>query len=705
MKIAPTDSPAPAANRREIISRFAAITALAGLVLGIFEAALLRSSPAIRFLLVSDIGFVEWFMAPLVDLACFGLWGLALGWLAARKPGKHSIALLAAADVATAIAFVALRLRWLHPRIFIQEITLRDILIPLLAFAAALGVAVAAVYLLWDPVSRLAGRIHFRAIRFLSWGLIAAGVVAVCGIGYFLWRPFPGPRSAQSSEKPAGLRARPNVIFIVLDTVRADHLSSYGYSRPTTPNIDRLARRGALFENAIAPTSWTLASHASMFTGLLPHQNGADWWIPLPPGPRTLAEALGSSGYVTAGFTANFIYCQKGWGIGRGFEVYRDDSESLQRNLAGTLLGTALVQPAYQSFCRFDYLERQDARETNREVFRWLSRPPASPYFLFINYFDTHVPYLTEPPYDHRFGRISNRLVRKLFDALQGPDPPTDITPDDQAGLVTAYDNCLAFLDAQVGRLLDFLDKTPEGRHTIVIVTSDHGEEFGEQGYYSHGYNLYREALHVPLIIAGPGVPKGARIGHLVRIRDLFSTVLDLAGGGKTPFSRDSLARFWDPKFKPQPFDDFVVSELVPIFNEGGKQAMISLTTPEWQYIYNSDGRQELYRWTADPLDQADLAGFDGARATLAGLRSQLIQLVADSSQPWRDQDYLFAHSANGHAFMSELMAARKPAQAQFARKSLFIGASQAIYTSEETLPSSKLARPDQESLKSLPYH
>jgi arylsulfatase A-like enzyme len=288
---------------------------------------------------------------------------------------------------------------------------------------------------------------------------------------------------------------------------------------------------------------------------------------------------------------------------------------------------------------------------------------------------------------------------------LQGPDPPTSITPDDQSALVAAYDNCLAFLDAQVGRLLDSLDKTPEGRNTIVIVTSDHGEEFGEQGFYSHGYNLYREALHVPLIIAGPGVPKDARISHLVRIRDLFSTVLDLAGGGKTPFSRDSLARFWDPKFKPQPFDDFVVSELVPIFNEGGKQAMISLMTPEWQYIYNSDGRQELYHWTADPLDQADLAGFDGARATLAGLRSQLIQVVADSSQPWRDQDYLFAHSTNGNAFMSELMAARKPAQAQLAHKSLFIGASQASYNSEEVPLSSKPAQPDKESLKSLPYH
>ncbi|HEX5410244.1 MAG TPA: sulfatase [Terriglobia bacterium] len=713
MPIAPTNSPAPTASphsstsRREILTRFVAISALAGLLLGIFEAGLLRSSPGIRFLLVPDIGFVEWFLAPLVDMACFALWGMALGLLAARRPGKHRIALLAAADLAAVAAFVALRIRWLHTRIVITEFTFgSDVLLPLAVFAAGFAVVAGGAYLLWKPISRLAGRVRFPVVRFLSWGLAAAAIVALCGVGYYLWRPFPSPGPAQSSGEPSARRATsPNIIFIVLDTVRADHLSSYGYSCPTTPNLDRLARRGVLFENAISPSSWTLASHASMFTGLLPHQNGADWWLPLPPGPRTFAETLRSSGYRAAGFAANFDYCQKGWGIGRGFDVYRDDSESLQRNLAGTLLGTALIQPAYQTFFRFDYLERQDARETNREAFQWLQHPPASPYFLFINYFDAHVPYLTSPSYNHRFGTVSDNLVHKLFDALQGPDAPRGITPSEQAALIAGYDNCLAFLDAQVGRLLDFLDHTPAGRNTIVIVTSDHGEEFGEQGFYSHGYNLYREAIHVPLIIAGPGVPTNVRISRLVRTRDLFSTVLDLAGGGKTRFTRDSLARFWNPKFIPQPFDNFAISELVPIFNEGGKQATISLTTPEWQYIYHSNGRQELYHWTVDPLNQVNLAQFDNAQATLADLRSRLIQVLADSAQPWRDQDYLFAHSANGHAFMSELLAARKPATAQLASKSLFIGASQALDVSSELPSSGKPPSPDQESLKSLPYH
>ncbi|MGA8185260.1 MAG: sulfatase, partial [Terriglobia bacterium] len=470
------------ASPREVMSRFVVFSAFAGLLLGIFEAALLRSSPLVPALLVPDIGSVEWFLAPLVDITSFALLGLALGFLAGRKPGTHRIKWLVAADVAVVMAFVALRLRWLHTRIVIKEFSLRDILVPLATFAAALAVAAVAVYLLWGPVSRLAARRRFRWVRILSWSLVAAGLVALGGMGYFVLDPFPGGAGVKAASAE-DVRA-PNIVFIVLDTVRADHLSAYGYQRPTTPNLDRLARRGVLFENAIAPTSWTLASHASMFTGLLPHQNGADWWLPLPPGPRTLAGILQSRGYETAGFVANFNYCQKGWGIGRGFGVYRDDSESLRRNLAGTLVGTALIQPAYQTFCRFDYMEREDARETNQDIFRWLRRPPANPYFLFINYFDTHVPYLTQPPYDHRFGTLSNRLVHKLFNDLQGPAPARDITPADRATLVAAYDNCLAFLDAQVGRLLDDLEKSPQGRNTIVIITSDHGEAFGEQGFY-----------------------------------------------------------------------------------------------------------------------------------------------------------------------------------------------------------------------------
>ena len=686
------------ASRREVMSRFVVFSAFAGLLLGIFEAALLRSSPLVPALLVPDIGSVEWFLAPLVDITSFALLGLALGFLAGRKPGTHRIKWLVAADVAVVMAFVALRLRWLHTRIVIKEFSLRDILVPLATFAAALAVAAVAVYLLWGPVSRLAARRRFRWVRILSWSLVAAGLVALGGMGYFVLDPFPGGAGVKAAS--AEDARAPNIIFIVLDTVRADHLSAYGYQRPTTPNLDRLARRGVLFENAIAPTSWTLASHASMFTGLLPHQNGADWWLPLPPGPRTLAGILQSRGYETAGFRRQFQLLPERLGHRPGLwrlpRRQRIAAAQSGRHAAGHGAHPARLQ----TFCRFDYMERQDARETNQDIFRWLRRPPANPYFLFINYFDTHVPYLTQPPYDHRFGKLPNRLVHKLFNDLQGPAPARDITPADRATLIAAYDNCLAFLDAQVGRLLDDLEKSPEGRNTIVIITSDHGEAFGEQGFYSHGYNLYRELLHVPLIVAGPGIPKDVRISHIVRIRDLFSTVLDLAGGGHTPFSRESLARFWNPAFTPQPFDNFVVSELVPIFNEDGTKAMISLTTPEWQYIYDSSGRGELYRWPDDPLDQKDLAGSPGAQATMADLHKRLVQLVAGSSEPWRDENYLFSHGPSRSSFLLDVLSARKKDSDLLSRnQQAFIGASQARFEPNEPEPASRPTQPDRQTL------
>ena len=496
MKIARKTSVEIVNKRSEIFFRFAVLCALAGLLLGIFEAALLRTWPYVDFVPIPDIGPVEWFLAPLLDMACFGLWGLLQGWLASRWSRKHIIAIFVAVDAAAFVAFVVLRLKWLHTRMLIKGITFGiDLLNEKAWFAAGFAVALLAVYLLWEPLSKLSSRFNFRALRFISWSLGLVGVVALCGIGTFLVHPFAGPAHIQAES---GARPQPpNIIFIVLDTVRADHLSSYGYSRPTSPNLDRLARHGVLFENAIAPTSWTLPSHASMFTGLLPHQHGADWVAPLAPGPRTVAEILRSRGYTTAGFVANFDYCQIGWGIGRGFETYVGPRQSFRHNLESTLVGTALIQPLYQRYCRFDLPQRLDAAGVDDEVFRWFRLRPQRPYFIFINYFDTHVPYYSDPPYDHRFGKISGKLVHKLFDALHGTYPRKGLSAKRRTTLIAAYDDCLAYLDAQVGRLLDFLHTSPEGRNTIVIVTSDHGEAFGEHGFYSHGYNLYRDRKSV----------------------------------------------------------------------------------------------------------------------------------------------------------------------------------------------------------------
>ena len=172
MKIAGTASVGIPERRREIIFRSVVINVLAGLLMGIFEALLLRSSPRVEALLIPDIGRVEWFLAPLLDMACFGLLGLVLGWLASRNPGKRRITLVVAANGAAVLVFVALRIRWLHTRIVIKEFTFREnLLIPLAWYAAAFVASLLVTYLLWKPVSKFVGESRFRWLHPLSWGL------------------------------------------------------------------------------------------------------------------------------------------------------------------------------------------------------------------------------------------------------------------------------------------------------------------------------------------------------------------------------------------------------------------------------------------------------------------------------------------------------------------------------------------------------
>ena len=684
-------------RRDGVVSRFFLISAAVGLLIGLFEAYLLWTTPRIIPLLVPDVGYVIWFLAPLLDMVFFALLGLGLGWLASRTGW---IEVLVAVQTALVVAFLTLMRAWFHlitgPPPFGFNL---EALFPLACFVAVFIVSRAVLQGTWHGLAGYSERWMGVVLKPLAGGLGAATVVAVAGIGVFVMRPVFSGTPARAAAPPSGA---PNIVFITLDTVRADHLSAYGYARPTTPNLDRFARTGVLFENAIAPTSWTLASHASMFTGLLPQQHGADYAVPLSSSPWPLAEILRSQGYETVGFAANRGYLQKGWGIARGFSNYEDVSDSLRHNLERTALGTDVIQPLYQRFARFDYFDRQNAGQLNKRIYGWFQNHRRGPFFLFINYCDTHDPYVTSAPYDHRFGKVSMDSMRRFFGTLGGENESTLLSTRPGEILATAYDNSLAYLDDQVGNLLTVLRQSPGWQNTIIIITSDHGEEFGGHGSYFHGRNLYREVLHVPLIIAGPGVPQDVRISHLVGTRQLFSTVLDLAGRGKTPFSRSSLARFWNPGFTPAPFDDDVVSELVPMGDLSGQRAMISLTTPQWHYIEHRDGRQELYQWTADPSEKDNLAAASGEQATLESLRSRLIGLVSNATGPWRGTPYLQALDKAGGSSRLNLLFP-KPLQPGAADNPFRIGIAQAYFKPQESTPT-RPSQSERDLMRSLPY-
>lgn len=300
--------------------------------------------------------------------------------------------------------------------------------------------------------------------------------------------------------------ARPNVVLISIDTLRADHLGAYGYARPTSPSIDALAAAGVLFENALSPSSWTLPAHASLLSGVSPYRHGAvAATARIRDDVPLLAELLAAQGYHTVAFV-NAPFVGRDHGFARGFARFEQ---------------------------RFEQ-RRRDVAERHRQV---LDAVPAlePPFFLFVHYMDVHTPY--RPPKEfNRFARdrrssavlkdIGETSVLELQRAAR--EGRLRMSHADRDRLIDLYDGEILAMDAKIGELVAALrTRFPD---TIVILTSDHGEEFLEHGGFGHGETLYEEVLRVPLIVAGPGVAEGARIGDQASLLDVVPTVLERLG-------------------------------------------------------------------------------------------------------------------------------------------------------------------------------
>lgn len=307
---------------------------------------------------------------------------------------------------------------------------------------------------------------------------------------------------------------RPNVIVVVMDTTRGDRCSFAGYARPTTPRLAEFAEDAVVFRDAWSPAGWTAPGHASLFTGLRPenhdlHRSARQF---LDPSVRTLARQLSDAGWATACFSNN-VFVSPDFGLTEGFDVYEPaDAARPYPYSAGTHARAAAW-----------------AETQNRE---------GRPFFLFINDMEPHMPY--EPP-----AEFAARFVRGAPSAMElaaahAYGPPRTEAYDLRAEELTArqidilsdlYDAEIATLDAEIGHLFDRLRASEILDSAVVIVTSDHGEYFGENHMMEHGLGLHRAACHVPLLIRSPGKFDGGRVEtSVVRLEDLFPTVLELAG-------------------------------------------------------------------------------------------------------------------------------------------------------------------------------
>ena len=439
-------------------------------------------------------------------------------------------------------------------------------------------------------------------------------LLGLTGLSLHLLRTVRERRSL--AALPATLAPRPNILLLVLDTVRAWNLGLYGYGRATTPGLREWASRGVVFERTLAPAPWTTLSHAVMFTGRHPTELSVTWDRPLDRTFPTLAETLAAAGYATGGFVANYTQTGRPTGLARGFAHYDDyplepiailRRTGLFRRLAGVDRVAELVG-------RRRMIEGRGAAFINAEFLRWSRDTGGRPWFAFLNYYEAHGPYLPPAPFDTMYFRRPAPVAERYWDLLVRAYGQPPVPVEDLAISLDAYDGGITYLDGQVDALLKSLEQQGQLGNTIVVVTSDHGELFGEHGVISHGNNLYLQVLHVPLLLLAPGrAPAGLRVGSLAALRDLPATLLEMAQIPNPGLPGRSLARTWNAGGGPLLPDTVLATvdynRLLPRWPPAPvlKGSMRSVVLDSLQYILNGDGTEELYHLGRDSWEIRNL--------------------------------------------------------------------------------------------------
>ena len=430
-----------------------------------------------------------------------------------------------------------------------------------------------------------------------------------------------------------------NILVIVVDTLRADHLSSYGYQRATSPSIDQLAQEGVLFENAFSTSPWTEPSHASLLTGRYTHEHGADAYKPLDDYYPTLGEALQARGYRTGAFSANYETFNRSLGFGRGFQRFEDYFRSYANMAVHTVYGRTIEFYILHAALGLKYrVDRKLASDVNEATLRWIDREPQRPFFAFLNYYDVHSPYIPPEQYRSQFSQSEEPggLINTDWDMAHIYVP---MTPEQLQGEVDAYDGAISYVDQQIDRLLSEIRGRGLAETTLVVITSDHGESFGEHGLLEHNNSLYREVIHVPLIFWWPGhVPAAKDVERPVSNVALPATLLDLLGEeGQTLFPGPSLAQLWEEPDLERDWPDLLAEAAqipwVPDQHLTAHGAIKSVITPQWQYIVHNEFGEELYDWQVDPEESVDLAKEQQSQSILEPFRVYLDNLLSGAKK------------------------------------------------------------------------
>jgi len=563
---------------------------MAGAAVGLFEA-------LASWLLAhgtGDLPPIAWGMLVYGLLGAVG--GLGLGVLAAvlRTDGFG----LALATVGAGLGFVVARFRIVRD-VFLEQLPPGPLALAAQAGAVLLTTVLAVALWRW-----LRGADARR--RPLTRPAVAAGVVFVAaGVWIIASRglaPVPPVPQAPAVQAPAGA---PPIVLIAIDTLRADHLGAYGSTSATTPHMDALAADGIRAAEAFAQASWTRPSFATMFTSLYPSSHGAIHKSDvLPDRVETLAESLSAAGWYTVGFPNN-VNVTSSFNFQQGFAEYTylapdlffwADEPAAKLTLYN---GLRLVRERFLARRVDPANYYQPAEVVTDAALRWLDGAAAKrgPFFLFLHYMDPHDPYFVHPFDGEGYARVAN------------PNPPAGLAEKYR----TLYDGEIAYLDQHIGRLLAGLRERGVYDRALILLVSDHGEEFFEHGGWWHGTTLYDEQIHVPLIMKPPqGGPRGQVVGELVTTLDVMPTILAAAGvpgprlmqghalpldGGAAPARASVFAE-----------EDFEGNVLQALRTESSKLITANPGNPRGL------AAQELYDVAADPGETRNLAGGDPVR-------------------------------------------------------------------------------------------
>jgi arylsulfatase A-like enzyme len=540
-------------------------------------------------------------IGPMVNLPLFAA-AAAIAWAVAarRNPSRIRPAIIFATSalVVLEVALVTRQVHW--------------------AALAILAAGCASVAM------RVANRFPLASTRFFHASTAAMAVIAVTGAAWLTMRSSIAEKRALSAL-PTPPSDSPNVVVLILDTVRAIELGLYGNARPVSPNLDSLARNAIRFEYAYATAPWTLPSHTTMLTGRYPHEFSADWLEPYDGAHPLLSELLRDRGYATGAFVGNIVYLSRRWGLDRGFiryEDYQADATALRTTSNLTRLVIDLLNTESRYRVRINGI---DARVIRERFSRWQRSLDDRPFFAFINLFDAHAPYGAPAPFDTMFlGRRPRSYDINDFRQRDAAE---------NAELLGGYQQAIAYLDAEVGALVDDLRQRGVLDRTLLVITSDHGEDFGEHGYSGHGGGVHATQSRVPLLIVPPRFRGSLSVGGYVTLRDLAATIAEATRLEPGSVPGKSLSRHWTVASRDSMPDSPVLVELSATDNlttwyPAAHGALRSIVQDRTSYTMRDGGGEWLYDLDRDPIEQVDLATDTSFASTVSRLRAALLNAL-----------------------------------------------------------------------------